>query len=113
MRRSRRRRFPRGTRDIALERYDDLIQRVLAADARMLQYCDSNWSSADLTFQGAVGSDAFDISNLLRRLTGEMLARMYADEREWLPFEFVQVVQDAESGRVGSMFADEVASDGE
>ena len=110
LRRSRKRRFPRGTHDRALEQYEDLIQKVTAVNGRMLAYASGDWAKFDLTeFQNTVGSESSQISNVLRRVTAEMLARMYADEHEWLPFQFVRLPQADADGLQAFAFADDSA----
>lgn len=108
LRRSRPRRFPRGVQDRALEQYDDLIQKVVAENGRMLQYSAGDFNQFDMAqFQETVGSDAFDIANALRRATGELLTRMYSEDDEWQPFTFREVEVDAATGRVGFDFFDD------
>src|SRR5207244_244609 len=76
LRRSRPRRFRRGTQDHALRAYDDLIQRTLTANGRMMEYVRVDIAQFSLrAFEDSVGAQAFEFSNLLRRVTGELLAR--------------------------------------
>lgn len=109
LRRSRPRRFPRGIRDHALEQYDDLVQKLLAANAQMLQYSARDWTKLDLpAFENEVGANAFEISNALRRVTADLLARMYSDAPEWIPFQFAQRTTTPDStGRIAFDFADD------
>lgn len=111
LRRSRRRRFSPGTKDLALEKYDELVQMAHTANGKLLEYAAGDFTKFDLgAFQTSVGSNAFDAANLLRRITGELLARLYADDPEWLPFEFVRR-SDVEGmdGRIAMDFADQAA----
>lgn len=108
LRRSRPRRFPRGTTDEALARYDDLVQRVLDANGRMLEYSAEDFAKVDVEqFQKGVGADAADMANLLRRVTAEVLARMYSDAPEWLPFQFAISDTPNEDGLIAAVFLDD------
>lgn len=106
LRRSRPRRFPRGTTDVALNSYDDLVQRAIRANGCMLEYCARDFATLDLDeFERTSGSEAFSVADLLRRVTGDLLARMYASGPEWAPLHFEQVSQAG--SRVGFNFADD------
>jgi len=108
LRRSRPRRFPRGTTDHAFERYHQLIQKVLKSNAQLLQYTSRDISQLDVIgFQKEVGSDAFQIADLLRRFTGELIARMYSDDPEWEPIEYQQVGEPNVDGAIPFDFADQ------
>lgn len=108
LRRSRPRRFPKGTRDRALEQYDDLIQKTLEANGAMLKYGAGAYSMFSLeSFQSQVGSEAFQFSNLLRRVTGEMLARMYSDDPEWVPLQFRRLVDESGAKLAAFDFVDD------
>lgn len=107
LRRSRPRRFPRGTTDHAFERYYQLIQKVLESNARLLQYTSRDISQLDVMgFQKEVGFDAFQMADLLRRFTGELLARMYSDDPEWESIEYKQVGEPSADGTIPFDFAD-------
>lgn len=108
LRRSRPRRFPRGTKDDALERYDDLIQAVVEANGAMLEYSAADYEKLDLEqFQNGVGAEAVEMANLLRRVTAEMLARMYSDAPEWTPFRFAVSEGPNEDGLMSAVFDDD------
>jgi hypothetical protein len=108
LRRSRPRRFPRQTHDQALEQYDDLVERVNASNAKLLNYVASGWAEVNLTsFQEAGGSEAFEMSNVFRRITGDLLARMYSDEHEWLPFQFERQPEKDANGLEAVDFVDD------
>jgi len=108
LRRSRPRRFPRKTRDQALEHYDDLVQKAVAVNGRLLRYitaCD--WSKIDVEeLQREGGGEAFEMGDILRRVTADLLARMYSDEHEWIPFRFEGKPEDGD-GRVAFDFVDD------
>lgn len=105
LRRSRLRRFPRGTSDEAMSRYQTLIDNVIRANAEMLTYATRDVAAYDLVdFQNHSGALAFEFANILRRVSAELIARMYADEPEWSPLKFEwKNVGDAE----GFDFADD------
>ena len=107
LRRSRRRRFRRGTTDEALTQYEDLVRRTLDSNAALLKYIGGDWTQLDLVeFEKKVGADAFSASDLLRRVTAELLARMYSDGREWVPFRFAQKATER-TGAIGFDFVDD------
>lgn len=107
VRRSRLRRFPRGTNDVAFEGYYDLIQQTLAANAKMLEYGCRNPAHISLEeFERHVGADGFGMADLLRRYTGELLARMYATDPEWSPITFAPAGPPLADGHIPMDFAD-------
>lgn len=106
LRRSRPRRFSQGTADHAFEDYYQLIQKVLESNARMLQYASGDIAQFDvMAFQNEVGADAFQLALLLRRFTGELLARMYSNDPEWPPIEYKQVGEPSANGAIPFDFA--------
>jgi hypothetical protein len=109
VRRSRLRRFPRGTKDHAFERYYELVQRTLAANAQMLLYGTRNPSEFDIVaFDRNEGAGGFSVADLLRRFTGELLARMYSLDQEWAPIVFAAVGPPNTDGHVPLNFVDDV-----
>jgi hypothetical protein len=107
VRRSRLRRFPRGTKDGAFEGYYELIQRTLTANAKMLEYGCRNLADINIeTFEKREGANGFAMADLLRRYTGEILARMYSVEPEWTPIVFAPVGPPTADGHVPMDFAE-------
>lgn len=108
VRRSRLRRFPRGTEDHAFRSYYDLILEALAANGKMLLYGTRHTSKFDLaTFEKEAGSDGFAMADLLRRLTGELLARMYSLDSEWAPVKFTVTGPPRSDGHIPLDFVDD------
>jgi hypothetical protein len=108
VRRSRLRRFPPGTKDAAFEGYYELIQRTLIANAKMLEYGCRNPAEINIqAFEQQEGRDGFAMADLLRRYTGEVLARMYSDDAEWAPIIFAPIGPPSPDGHIPLDFADE------
>jgi hypothetical protein len=109
LRRSRPRRFPRGVKDRAFEAFVDLIHHTLDVNSRLLQYCGSDVTKFDpAQFERDVGDETLGVADRLRRFTGELLARMYGEEPEWLPIEYGQVGPPNAAGLVPHDFIDSV-----
>jgi hypothetical protein len=107
LRRSRPRRFPRGTIDQAFNTYYDLVQRVLQTNARLIEYMSGDIAKFQIAqFEKDVGSDAFQMSDLLRRYTGELLARMFSDDNEWSPINYGQSGEARPDGALPFDFMD-------
>jgi hypothetical protein len=74
----------------------------------MLQYMSTEVSKFDiLEFQNTVGANAVQMGDLLRRFTGELLARMYSEDPEWTPIEFNPSGSANSTGAVTFDFTDQ------